>query len=91
MGRPIKAISKQFKNNIMKTVKFKEPFESKLKKLRIKTKFVNNINKGNIDLNLKDKVDLLNEIQLWGDFIKSGFIFAETPEGKEFWYNISSK
>ena len=71
----------------MKTITFKPEFEKKLKELRIKTKFVKNIN---FQKNhTKVEIEELNEINHWTHFIRSAFIFKKTPEGIDYWWGIS--
>ena len=77
-----------------KTIIFDEPFESKLKELRIKTRFVKNIKdyckQNNRDL--QKHLDFLNQSIAWYTFIDHAFIWCFTPEYKtkqDYWANIA--
>lgn len=77
-----------------KKITFKEPFESKLKKLRIKTKFVRNAkkywkcsNERLVEI-LNDTIDW-EESEQWALFIFSHCEINCSPEGSEYWINIS--
>lgn len=77
-----------------KTIAFKPEFEKKLKKLRIKTKYVKNLMKpGAIEANMgiqpKDPVEYANNKHTWYRFITDTFAWKSTPEGFTFWSNIS--
>lgn len=73
----------------MKTKSQKE-FEIKLKQLRIKNKFVNNlklrVNKCSFDGYLG-----IENYPNWHTFISSAFDWNITPEGFKFWSNIAKK
>ena len=73
-----------------KTIIFDEPFESKLKELKIKTRFINNIKNHckRTDYDFQKKLNELNRQPNWYCFIGSGFLFINTPEGATYWYNI---
>ena len=81
----------------MTTITFKPEFESKLKRLRIKTKFVKNL-KGYVkqigvsDSNqeiLNQIIKNLNTSSSWDLFITRAFTWCETPEGRGYWLEIS--
>ena len=79
-----------------KTIIFDEPFESKLKELRIKTRFVKNTKdyckQNNRDL--QKHLDFLNQSITWYTFIDHAFSWCFTPEYKteqDYWANIALK
>ena len=82
-----------------KTIVFPEPFESKLKKLKIKTRFINNLLKNKqVNGYIQDSKSSINEkIQLllknadgnWNLFISSMASWKTTPEGAKYWYDIA--
>ena len=72
----------------MGTVKFKPEYEKKLKKLKVKTKLVKNINKLSFKLTQEEANSFSKES--WGDFIRQSFMWDITPEGVEFWDNIAN-
>ena len=74
-----------------KTIVFKKEFEDKLKKLKIKTKFVNNIKAycKLRDRDLQKHIDRLNLQETWDHFTYWSFIWGETPEGYDYWNNIN--
>jgi hypothetical protein len=84
-----------------KTIVFKKEFEDKLKKLRIKTKFINNLKTvkdplGSITSledspSLKERIEKLNDRYYWIDFIYGSFTWDKTPEGHAYWENIARK
>lgn len=74
-----------------KTVVFKPEFETKLKKLRIKTKFVKNlhtIKDYGMPYNIYYGKKQFENAEIWSDFICYAFSWDKTPEGEDFWYNI---
>lgn len=74
-----------------KTIVFKKEFESKLKELKIKTKFVNNI-KDDCRMNgysLQYRINQLNRYTTWYDFIDHAFCWYNTLEGKAYWEDIA--
>lgn len=75
-----------------KTIVFKEPFESKLKELKIKTKFVKNFNNPKWDYSNKEQLrkNCLNT-NYWDDFISFAFNWSNSPEGHDYWSNIENK
>lgn len=78
-----------------KTIVFKPEFEKKLKKLRIKTKYVNNLMKpgaikANTGVQPEDPVEYANNKHNWYEFIANTFIWKDTPEGFYFWSRISN-
>lgn len=72
-----------------KTIVFKPEFEAKLKKLKIKTKFVSNIKKHSHNgSTFNEQIAFLNTLLTWNGFIRSAFVWSETPEGSDFWFNL---
>jgi predicted CopG family antitoxin len=75
----------------MKTIIFKEEFEAKLKKLKVKRRFVRNLRasvetkKNNIEL----AVNVLNGYDNFELFCIQAFSWGRTSEGVEFWQEIS--
>ena len=75
--------------------KFKPEFEDKLNRLGIKEKFVKNV-KDCIDNNINSKNNLsfteycrsLDTYKSWSEFVFNGFIWDDTPEGRNFWMGI---
>jgi hypothetical protein len=80
-----------------KTIVFKPEFEEKLKKLKIKTKFIYNI-KRDLDIKLQDttdktlikRIEELDDRPSWRLFILGAFVWEYTPEGKDYWSYIST-
>ena len=70
-----------------KTIVFPEPFESKLKRLRIKTRFVANCKKQN-PFWLRDVCNGSYIETNWKTFVNNAFIWSETVERSEFWVSI---
>jgi len=69
-----------------KTIVFKEKFEKKLKKLRVKIKFVNNVKKqGTLRC-----LQTISEDDDFESFVASAFKWVFTPEGYLFWENIAA-
>ena len=75
-----------------KTIIFDEPFESKLKELRIKTRFVKNVKKHckRYDYSLQDWIKRMNRCTTWYDFVYVAFTLCETPEGRTYWRHIAN-
>mgnify|MGYP003529820338 CR=1 FL=1 len=76
-----------------KTITFKPEFETKLKKLKIKTKFINNLKHGKGILQrtyplLKDRVNIINDSPDWRSFVTEAFIWIDTPEKETYWFEI---
>jgi hypothetical protein len=73
-----------------KTITFKPEFEKKLKKLKIKTKFVKNwkANKWATS-NPTANRELALQVNSWEEFIMYAFGWNMTSEGYDYWYNIS--
>ena len=73
-----------------KTIVFKKEFEDKLKELKIKTKFVNNIKAycKLRDRDLQKHIDRLNKMPNWCSFINNAFAWVYTPEGRAYWEDI---
>jgi hypothetical protein len=69
---------------------FKEPFESKLKELKIKTKFIKNLKARakEIGVHAESKINTL-DYRDFCNFISSAFVWSYTPEGFYYWRNIS--
>jgi hypothetical protein len=76
-----------------KTIIFKSKFEKKLKKLRIKTKFMKNVKKY-VGTNFSKQDDYMNTINKnansWHKFIVIAFIWRDTPEKDDFWRKIAN-
>ena len=77
----------------MKTIVFKKEFEDKLKKLKIKGKYINNLK--NADgwvqrehSSMKKRVEEVNQIRGWFSFIDNMALWDSTPEGCYFWAEI---
>ena len=75
-----------------KTIVFKKEFESKLKVLKIKTKFVKNVKDHckQYDHDLQDHICDLNRSISWFDFVNDAFWWSKTPEGHNYWSGIAS-
>lgn len=73
-----------------KTIVFKPEFEAKLKKLKIKTKFVKNFNnpKWIIPENTESYREGCLNAECWTDFINMSFSWRNSPEGFVYWYKI---
>ena len=75
-----------------KNIKIQPEFDAKLKKLRIKTKFMNNFGKWeketDEDVILHWKHICLNT-DYWNVFIIHAFNWRLSPEGDTFWSNIA--
>lgn len=73
-----------------KTIIFKPEFEQKLKELKVKTKFVNNLKAycKQCHYCLATKIAALNNKDTFSRFIGEGFIWADTPEGHAVWNDI---
>jgi hypothetical protein len=74
-----------------KPVIFKKEFEDKLKKLRIKTKFVKNIRNQHKGSKLQQRIQYLDRITYWKNFVSAAFFWVNTPEGWKYWVKISYK
>jgi hypothetical protein len=75
-----------------KTIVFKSEFEAKLKKLKIKTKFIKNW-KANKWENNDDPIysrNIANNTTSWNIFIVWAFNWKLTPEGHCYWEHISN-
>jgi uncharacterized protein YjaG (DUF416 family) len=72
-----------------KTFVFKPEFENKLKALKVKTKFLNNVWKNckEYNLNFQKQCEKLNNLGSWLAFNLYAFIWAEY-EGVEFWVKV---
>jgi len=70
-----------------KTIIFKPEFEKKLKRLKIKTKFVRNLRNCKF---VYTNLGLLNITNDWEDFIRLAFKWSNSPEGFEYWDNIAN-
>lgn len=69
-----------------KTVIFKPEFEEKLKKLRIKRKFLKNWKAEKPTVTLKG----LDRCRDWRHFVSCAFIWKSTAEGFDYWKNIAN-
>ncbi len=79
----------QLKQIIIMTYKFKPEFEKKLK--GVKRKFIKNLNQYyKITLN-GDLYEILNDKPNFDSFIKSAFSWSNTPEGFDFWREVSDR
>ena len=76
-----------------KTIIFKKEFEDKLKKLRIKTRFVKNFRnpKWDIPINEDKYKKLFNSAKDWNSFIGYAFQWHNTPERFQYWCEIAWK
>jgi hypothetical protein len=64
-----------------KEIIFKREFEEKLNALGIKEQFAI----GNINLVVKG----MNKEDTWRGFTKASFVWSGTPQGFDYWHNIS--
>lgn len=72
----------------------KPEFDAKLKKLRIKTKFIKYCKTINLDNEIPPKTELRrrqNNAVRWCDFINYAFLWSATPEGAVYWSEISEQ
>ena len=71
----------------------KPEFMAKLKQLRVKTKFMNNIMDPKWDAEHKtnERLDLCLNTKTWGILIGFAFNWKKTKEGYNFWDSIYSK
>lgn len=75
----------------------KPEFMAKLKKLRVKTKFMNNIMDSQWEFSYaipnKTEINLNNCITAnnWDTFIGNAFNWESSPEGSDFWADIYYK
>ena len=67
----------------------KPEFDKKLKKLRVKTRFLNNLKKKRA--NPEMALQHLNSHKNFSEFISDAFFWDNTPEGTIYWYEISLK
>lgn len=76
----------------MITYVFKSEFEKKLKKLKIKTKFLKNVQCSNWNSNLSniEKCRKLNTEVRWSGFISDAFDWTDTEDGHVYWNKIAS-
>jgi len=78
-----------------KTIVFKSKFEKKLKKLRIKTIFVENFKKREnwrlLPDNNKEAVEELNNCRTFAGFFQSAFSWRKTPQAYKYWDDIFTK
>lgn len=74
----------------MITYVFKPEFEEKLKKLKIKTKFLKNVQYDIKHITtLRKRCQVLNSYKLWYTFIDMAFDWTQTEEGYKCWINIA--
>lgn len=74
----------------MKTYTFKPEFEEKLKRLKIKTRFIKNIKTLNESKYLVMRESLNNNSFDWHALISEAFTWNGSPEGHRFWSNIAN-
>jgi len=67
----------------------KPEFDKKLKRLRVKTRFLNNL-KGQ-HYNPEISLQLLNKCRSFSSFVISAFCWDNTPEDYDYWHDISKK
>lgn len=72
----------------MKTYTFKPEFEEKLKRFRIKEKFIRNI-KERVGQGWIKRCKIIDTESDWYNFILGAFIWVSTPEGQHFWSKIA--
>jgi hypothetical protein len=76
--------------------KIKKIFEKKLKELGVYDEFISNL-ENNLKLNYQGKneaeikIKELNSRHCFSLFVLSSFIWKNTPEGNDFWENISEQ
>lgn len=68
-------------------VKFKPEFESELKRLQVKRRFVNNL-KAIAPLSRK-RINELDSEKDFESFIKTAIVWNDTPEGAAYWETVS--
>jgi len=84
-----------------KTIIFKPEFEKKLKKLKIKTKFIKNLrnpkwtilpNLNIMEMNYKRMKykERFENSKNWSEFISHAFNWINSPEGFDYWDKISN-
>ena len=74
-----------------KTIIFDEPFESKPKELKIKTRFINNIKNHckRYVHSLQNWIKRMNEFITWYDLVNVAFTWCYTPEEHNYWRHIA--
>jgi hypothetical protein len=72
-----------------KTIVFTPEFENKLKRLKVKTKFIKNVNKYKRDSYIGTNHLSLNKESEWLFFIANAFPWSNSPEGIDFWAKIA--
>ena len=79
-------------------IKIREDYDKKLRKLRVRTKFVNNVINSECNAMLGNGKDPQKWLSAWEkspdaqtfyQFIIGCFVFDDTPEGSRFWWRIS--
>jgi hypothetical protein len=76
-----------------KTIVIKPEFDAKLKKLRIKTKFMNNFGKWGTCIDTQGVLYLKSEClnaHCWYSFVVSAFESKLSPQGQDFWYEVAT-
>lgn len=76
----------------MKTLIFKKEFETKLRKLGLKTQYTDNVLshlRGSVDSTLESKQISLNDATDWKKFILRGFTWMNSPEGHYYWESVA--
>jgi hypothetical protein len=81
-----------------KTIVFKKEFEDKLKKLKIKTKFLKNLTVESVNSNtskdfktIEDVVKHLNSRANWERFLVESFSWWHSNEGADYWRDFHNK
>lgn len=75
-------LSKQFDKNGLRL-----DYSQKLKELRVYTRFIKNLKSDKPS----SRLDFLNLKESFYDFISAAFVWCNTPEKDDFWYEISQK
>lgn len=68
---------------------FKPKFETKLRRLGVRSQFMKNIVREARGVKLNEKLSFLKQQKEWDDFIAWAFTWENTPEGHDFWQKIS--
>lgn len=68
-------------------IKFKPEFESELRRLQVKRKFVRNLR---LEHTINKKlINELDEEKDFENFIKAAIVWNKTPEGEAYWETVS--
>jgi len=73
-----------------KKLLLRNDFDIKLKKLKIKTKYLNYFNKF-WKVKKSTKITIINIQDSWFDLISISFLWKNTPEGYDYWEEIAKK